>query len=230
MSAMSTPFHVGLTPGLVTDTAQELTRESHLMAWSIRDLARRLGVAPSVLYHHVGGKDLLARHVVERVVAGLAPPPAGLPWAEWFRTLLLAIFPPLVAHPGTAGWLLMHGPTFPTLMPIVEAGIASLVRGGFGERAPIGYAVLLNSAVLTISLSDDRLLHEEDGPRDHATMMAEFRAAAEDRPTVRAMADDFIAPFARGGETAERLRADYYRLVVDTTIAGLPSALGRDHG
>ena len=61
-------------------------------------------------------------------------------------------------------------------------------------------------------------------------MMAEFRAAAEDRPTVRAMADDFIAPFARGGETAERLRADYYRLVVDTTIAGLPTALGRDHG
>ncbi len=225
---MSTaPFHIGLTPELVTDAALELTRESHLMAWSIRDLARRLGVAPSVLYHHVGGKDLIARRVVERVVEGFGPPPAGLPWTVWFRTLLLDLYPSLAAYPGTANWLLMHGPTFPTLMPIVETGIMILRRDGFGDRAPVGYALLLNTAVLTVSLSDDRLRHEEDGPRDHATMMAEFRAAAEGLPGVQSMADDFIAPFARGGETADRLREEYYRLVVDTTIAGLAATLER---
>lgn len=184
-------------------------------------------MAPSVLYHHVGGKDLIARRVVERVVEGFGPPPAGLPWTVWFRTLLLDLYPSLAAYPGTANWLLMHGPTFPTLMPIVETGIMILRRGRFGDRAPVGYALLLNTAVLTVSLSDDRLRHEEDGPRDHATMMAEFRAAAEGLPGVQSMADDFIAPFARGGETADRLREEYYRLVVDTTIAGLAATLER---
>ena len=58
-------------------------------------------------------------------------------------------------------------------------------------------------------------------------MMAEFRAAAEGLPGVQSMADDFIAPFARGGETADRLREEYYRLVVDTTIAGLAATLER---
>ena len=42
-------FHVGLTPERVVDAAVDLTRESHLMSWSIRDLASRLGVADDEL-------------------------------------------------------------------------------------------------------------------------------------------------------------------------------------
>ena len=47
-------FHVGLTPERIIDVALELTRTSDLSGWSIRDLARVLDVAPSVIYHHVG--------------------------------------------------------------------------------------------------------------------------------------------------------------------------------
>lgn len=49
--------------------------------------------------------------------------------------------------------------------------------------------------------TDERLLHEEDGPRDHSTMMKEFREAAARQPEL------------------------YYRFVVRTTIAGLESVL-----
>ena len=91
--AAAAPFHVGLTPERIVDVAVELTRESHLFSWSVRDLAGRLGVAPSVIYHHVGGKDLVCRRVVERALAHIELPSADLSWQEWFRELLYAIGP-----------------------------------------------------------------------------------------------------------------------------------------
>ncbi len=218
-------FHVGLTPDRVIDAAVELTRESHLMSWSIRDLATRLGVAASVIYHHVGGKDLLCRRVVERMLVRIEPPAEDLPWQEWFRTLLCSAGPRAAEYPGTAKWMLMHGPTLPAVLPVLEAGMSVLDRAGFGDRAGLGYAVLLNNAMLTVSMSDDRLQHEGDGPRDHATMMAEFQEMPTASAGVRVMGQSLIRPFAEGGETAARVRWDYYRFVVDTTIAGLDVAL-----
>lgn len=220
--SVTAPFHVGLTPDRVVDAAEELTRESHLMSWSIPDLAGRLGVAPSVIYHHVGGKDLLCRRVVERVLVRIELPDAELSWQDWFRTLLHSVQPLAAEYPGVAKWMLMHGPTIPA---VLEAGMAILRRAGFGDRTELAYAVLLNSAMLTISMSDDRLQHEGDGPRDHATMMTEFRQLPTASDDVRAMGRDFLRPFAEGGETAARMRIAYYHFTVDTTIAGLASTL-----
>lgn len=220
-----TPFHVGLTPTRVVDAAVSLTRESHLMSWSIRDLAGGLGVTPSVIYHHVGGKDLLCRRVVERMVEQIELPDAGLPWHEWFRTLLYAAGPRAAEYPGTAKWMLMHGPTLPAMLPVLEAGVGLLHRSGFGPHADLAYSVLLNNAMLTISMGDDRLQHEGDGPRDHATMMAEFLEMPTASAEVQAMGPEFIRPFAEGGDAAARMRWRYYRFVVDTTIAGLSAQL-----
>jgi AcrR family transcriptional regulator len=224
------PFHVGLTPDLVVDAAVDLTRESHLLTWSIRDLAGRLGVAPSVIYHHVGGKDLLCRRVVERVFDQIELPPADLDWQEWFRRLLGTIGPLAAQYPGVAKWMLMHGPTIPAVLPTLEAGMAALRRAGFGDRATFAYALLLNNAMLTVSIGDDRLQHEVDGPRDHATMMAEFHQMPTASEEVRALGQELIRPFAEGGATAERIRESYYRFVVDTTIAGLATMPAAEKG
>lgn len=222
---VTAPFHVGLTPERVVDAAVELTREFHLMSWSIRDLATRLGVAPSVIYHHVGGKDLLCRRVVERALIRIELPNPALPWQDWYRTLLYSVQPLAAEFPGVAKWMLMHGPTIPPVLPVIEAGTEILRRAGFGERTHIAYALLLNNAMLTISMGDDRLQHEEDGPRDHATMMTEFQQLPTASEDVRAMGRDFLCPFAEGGETATRMRLAYYRFAVDTTIAGLAAIL-----
>lgn len=179
----STPFHLGLTPERIIDAAQQLTRESNLFGWSIRDLARRLQVTPSVIYHHVGGKDLLAKRVAERVIASIHAPDGALEWQEWFRRLLVdAVYPAAVSHPGVAKWLLMHGVPFPSAAGIFEVGIGKLERAGIEPGALIAYSAIMNNATLTISMGDERLLHEEDGPRDHAAMMAEFQRAYTDHP------------------------------------------------
>ncbi|MDG4765896.1 TetR/AcrR family transcriptional regulator [Solwaraspora sp. WMMD406] len=220
-------FHVGLTPQRVVDAATELTRETHLMSWSIRDLAGRLGVAASVIYHHVGGKDLLCRRVVERMLERIEPPGSDLPWQEWFRALLYTAGPRAAEYPGAAKWMLMHGPTLPAALPVLEAGMAVLHGAGFSTRSGMAYAALLNNAMLTVSMGDDRLQHEGDGPRDHASMMAEFEQMPTSSAGVRAMGQEVIRPFAEGGEIAMKMRWDYYRFVVDITIAGLDATIGR---
>jgi AcrR family transcriptional regulator len=195
------------------------------MSWSIRHLASRLGVAPSVIYHHVGGKDLLCQGVVERILELIELPSAELPWDEWFRDLLRAIGPLAAEYPGTAKWMLLHGPTLPAALPVLESGLSALHSAGFGDRADTAYAALFNNAMLTVSIGDDRLQHEGDGPRDHFAMMSNFR----DMPLstqARAMGEQFIHPFAEGGETAARMRWDYYRVIVDVTISGVRTLLG----
>jgi hypothetical protein len=120
----------------------------------------------------------------------------------------------------------LHGPTFPSVLPVVDTGIDLLLRAGFEDRAGFAYAVLLNNALLTITIGDERLLHEDDGPRDHATMMAEFDRTAAGRPGVAVLTAAFIES-AQGGDTAARRRRSYYEFVVRTTIAGLAATLSQ---
>lgn len=56
-------------------------------------------------------------------------------------------------------------------------------------------------------------------------MMTEFRQMAVSSPEARAMGDDFMSRFAEGGQTATKMRWDYYDFVVDTTIAGVSAGL-----
>lgn len=115
----------------------------------------------------VGRPSDIFRVVVEkreRVLARIEVPDLQLTWQEWFRTLLFQAGPVVAEYPGVAKWMLMHGPTLPAALPVLEAGMSILGASGFGERAAFTYAVLLNSAMLTISMGDDRLQHEGGGP------------------------------------------------------------------
>ena len=65
---------MGLTPDRIIRVALHMSEGSGLSSWTVRDLAAELDVAPSVIYHHVGGRDLLIRGVVEHLVGRLSPP------------------------------------------------------------------------------------------------------------------------------------------------------------
>ena len=222
-------FHVGLTPERVIDAALDLTRSSHLFSWSIRDLAGALGVKQSAIYHHVGGKDLLCRGVVERVLERVAIPSETLAWERWFRELLTQFVPLTGEFPGVAKWTLMHGPTIPVMIPIVEGGIRRLRAGGFGEQSGIAYSFLLNTAVTTLAMRDERSMEQGDGPRDHESMMAEFRAVADDSPEARELGEGFMARFAETGG-AEAAFAHYFDYAVEAAISGVSSLRPAEQG
>lgn len=218
----------GLTAERVVEVATELAERSQLTSWSIRDLAAELGVVPSVIYHHVGGKDQIARRIVERVASQIARPDPQLPWQEWFRVVLTSARPLALRYPGLSKWLLMHGPTFPTLAPLLDDGVRALERAGFGSLVPFAYSTLFNHSLLTLTLRDDRMMHEGDGPRDHATMMREFEATTGESHGVRVLTRHMVAPMASGGRNAEELSARYYEWQLEVTIRGLEEMLSSD--
>lgn len=223
--ASESSYHLGLTPESIIAAAADASRGSGLEAWSLRDLARRLDVAPSVVYHHVGGKDLLRRYVVERVLGMISFPTETRPWREWFRAALYPARPVLATYPGTARWLLLHGPVFASMAPVVDAGVASLDEAGFGEGAARAYASLFNTAMMTIAAADDRLQHEDENVRDHTSVMREFSDLADDSPGIARLTRDMASQFMGSPESASAARDDYYRFILERLMDGLDNTL-----
>ena len=221
-------YHVGLDADKVIDAAVELSRGAGLAAWSLRDLGERLGVAPSVIYHHVGGRETLSRRVVERVLARVGLPTAVMPWRQWFREALYPVRPVLTDYPGTARWLLLHGPVFPGIAPVMDAGTASLQRAGFGRDTALAYASLVNTALMTIATVDDRLLHEDDGPRDHATLIRDLGRIAADSTGISLVTRDLLTQFTGSQEDIAAAQDRYYRYTLERLMDGLEASLHAD--
>ncbi|MGO2149585.1 MULTISPECIES: TetR/AcrR family transcriptional regulator [Microbacteriaceae] len=224
-TSKGTDRRIGLTPERVVEVAMELSRGGGLSSWTVRDLADALDVAPSVIYHHVGGRDLIIRGVVERVLQGMTPPDPALDWQAWFRAFLYDGRPAIDPYPGVAKWLIMHGPTFPSIRGFFDAGISTLERAGFPQPALV-YALLVNTAMLTITMSDDRLESGDDGPRDHASMLRDFSAMNVESSGISRMIREVLGPLAEDPTRAgEAVNDAYYHLLVETLLTGLAARL-----
>lgn len=223
----SRPYHSGLRPESVIDAAVELTAEGGLWSWSLRDLAKTLHVTPSVVYHHVGGRDLLCRNVAERAVQEIPHPDPAMEWRAWFTAYLYAARPVLLNYPGVAKWLVLHGPAFPAAVPVVDAGVATLRRAGFGDDTAYVYSSLFNTAMMTLTISDERRRHEDDGHRDHQAMMDEFAAVANDSPGLGVLIDGIVAPFTAGQEAGNCATLHYFSVTMEALMDGFEFRLGR---
>lgn len=218
-------YHAGLDADAVIDAAVELSRGSGLSSWSLRELAEKLGVTPAAIYHHVGGRELLSHHVVERVLTLVELPTTVMPWRQWSREALFPIRPVLAACPGAARWILLHGPVLEGLTPVIDAGIASLQQAGFGHNAAIAYGSLTNTAMMTIAAADERILHEGDAPRDHAGLIRDLDAILEHSAGVVELRDDLLQQFTGTAEQIESARDRYYRFALERVMDGLESWL-----
>lgn len=216
-ASRDTSRRVGLTPERIVDAAVQLSDGRGLHAWSQRDLAKHLDVAPSVLYHHIGGQDMVIRGVVERLLDGLQPPDPELPWQDWFRALLYPLRPMLLRFPGSARWLLLHAPAFPAITAVFDAGIAALARDGVAQPA-LAATTIIDTAMMAITLHDDRA-GTEDGPRDHGAILDGFVAAREGSSSAEQLIDEVIAPLA-DGSPADVLE-QHYRYLLESLMAGI---------
>ncbi len=212
---------VGLTPELIVNAAVELSDGVGLHAWSQRDLAKRLDVAPSVLYHHIGGQEQVIGGVVERLLDGLQAPDPDLPWQEWFRALLYPVRPMLLRFPGSARWLLLHAPAFPAITAMFDAGIAALARDGVARPA-LAATTIIDTAMMAITLHDDRTgLH--GGPRDHGAILDGFVAARDSSSSAGQLIDEVIAPLTA---SEDDVLEQHYRFLLESLMAGIAARPG----
>lgn len=113
------PVAVGLTREAIVAAAIAEIDRSGLDGFSLRALARTLGVKPNSIAWHVGSRDMLLAEVVADLLQDLAPPRDGsLTWQGWILTLFRRYRAVIRRHPHAA--------------PLVGAGIVSNVKADFG--------------------------------------------------------------------------------------------------
>jgi AcrR family transcriptional regulator len=140
----------------VVTAAVRLTHRYGLEQWTIRQLGEELECWPSVIYHHVGDRDAVVAEVVDRVVGMVRPLDENLPWRQSFEEMLNDLRAKLCLHPGVARWLAVTGPVVPAALRGLDRGVRILAEAGLGDEAAIACTVLLNSALLTIVIEEDR--------------------------------------------------------------------------
>ena len=225
MAATGKKYRTGITADQVVAAAVELTRRHGLYGWSIRELVATIGTSPSVVYHRVGGREAVCRRVVAHVLAQIEYEfPGGedldtgaYDWREWFRATLFPMRPVLTQYPGVAKWIQMHGRVISENIDRFDTDIDRLHGAGFREDAPLVFALIFNTAMSAITMSDERVLHDDDPP-DHARVIAELRSA---RGRASEEMAAFIEPLAGDDDRAQAAKDAYYRTLVNTLLDGL---------
>lgn len=111
--------------------------EFGLGAFSMREIAARLGVYPATVHWHVSTREALLAEVAAMVMADVAPPPGKQGWQEWIAQLFRRCRAAVRRHPNVAqllGAQLVSNGSLPT--ELVEGVLAALVEAGF-EGEPL---------------------------------------------------------------------------------------------
>lgn len=85
----------------IVATALTLIDEQGLEAFSLRAVAKELGVYPTALYWHVPSRNELVVEIITDVLAGIVPPPE-LAWEDWLRAFLQNFRAAILRHPNVA--------------------------------------------------------------------------------------------------------------------------------
>lgn len=70
--------------------------------FSLRDVARRLGVFPTAIYWHVPGRNALIGEVCARVIRDIVPPVSPRNWQAWLKGLFRRYRAAVRRHPNVA--------------------------------------------------------------------------------------------------------------------------------
>jgi AcrR family transcriptional regulator len=206
----------------VVAAAVVLTREHGLDGWTIRGLATRLDVWPAVVAHHVGDREAVVEAVTDRVVGEVPVPADDLPWRDWFTALSVGGRRVLRGYRGVARRLTVVGPTVPSALPTIDAGIGVLLRDGFGPHAAPVYRYLLNSAFMLVAVEDERTAF----PTARATMgaaMGRFGGDG-DRPGLAAAAVEAARWRTDPAGLAEQDEA-FFRFTLERALDGAAALL-----
>lgn len=125
---------VGLTREAVVEAALDLLNETGVSGFSVRELARRLGVFPAAIYHHLGGskQDLFSQLSGLITTPLMAPEEVRDDWRWTLKELLYRYRSAALKNPHLANMiganLLANGPSH---IGLVEIILGALRRAGY---------------------------------------------------------------------------------------------------
>jgi AcrR family transcriptional regulator len=131
----SSTSHRGVTRQAVAEAAADLVATDGLEALSVRQVAGRLGVWPTTVMHHAGGRrDGLLPLLIEHLAAGIRTDPHGS-WRARLVALGREIRGVALAHRGLADVLLRSGATGPQALRLADAVLGALEDAGLDRDA-----------------------------------------------------------------------------------------------
>ena len=122
-----------LTPRHVADAALACIDRVGLDAFSLREVARDLGVFPTAIYWHVpGGRNGLLAEVAARVLEGITPSlDPAVAWADWLMDLFRRYRTAIRRHPNAAPLLGARLVSNPGVQAdLIEGVVWALERAG----------------------------------------------------------------------------------------------------
>jgi AcrR family transcriptional regulator len=136
--------HRGVTRRAVAEAAADLVATDGLQALSVRQVATRLGVWPTTVMHHAGGRrEGLVTLLIEHLAAGIGTEPHG-GWRARLTELGRGIRRVALAHRGLADVLLRSGATGPQALRLADAILDALDDAGLDpDAAADAYDVFL---------------------------------------------------------------------------------------
>ena len=225
MAASESPTarRAGLSRAAVLDQAMALSRAQGVEGWSVRELARTLGVVPSVVYHYFPLKEDLCDAVVDAACAEVALPDPSRGWKDWFAEVLHAYRPVLLRYPGTADRLVM-GKITRSHLPVIDTAVSKLVEAGFGPLTPLAYSMIIHVAVSSVAARNLRT-HTVHGQHHDVPAMVERLATMRDSSAgLDLLLSELFEPVSRPQES-ERIGLEYFDLVVASMLDGVEHVL-----
>src|SRR5436190_22504331 len=86
----------------IVDVALSLIAEKGLDDFSLRDVARTLGVYPTAIYWHIKDKNALLGEVCTLVSSKVVPPRGKSSWQDWLRAHFRQYRKVMKQHPNLA--------------------------------------------------------------------------------------------------------------------------------
>lgn len=191
--------------------------------WSMRDIAKKLDVVPSVLYHYFPNKDSLRDEVVDEVCADFVVPDMNLDWKAWFTELAHGIRPILLRYYGVTDRL-VRGKVTPQFLPVLDGACQKLTEAGFGNQTAFAYAIITNTVINAIGARNLRSEHQTGERHDLDLMLRRFEPVIDKSPGLRYMVENYLEPLSHPDKEDE-LSDRYFDLIVASILDGVEHIL-----
>lgn len=133
----------------IVEAALALIDRNGAAGFSLRDVARRLGVYPTAIYWHVPGRNALIGEVCARVMCDIVPPVSPRNWRAWLKGLFRHYRAAVRRHPNVAPLLGAQLVSNTSLdLRMIEGALAALGHAGYRGR---GLVDAFNAVVAAMS-------------------------------------------------------------------------------
>jgi AcrR family transcriptional regulator len=201
-----------LTVDSIVDAAENVAA-SGLEGLTIRAVATELDASPMALYRYVATKEELVDALLNRVLGRFERPAETDDWVHDLVTFARAHYDLLVRHAWAIAPLISHPDPGPNALPIGEAALRVLRRGGItGDSAVASFSavVALNYGWASFAVARNDALPPE--PRN----AAELESIRTDFP----LTAEVVEAFSRYGSP------EHYERALDHVVTGIAAASG----